>query len=172
MRKTITKEAFDQLTDEQLGWACIEQVLLPLRGKDADAKRRAYQQCSPGQQALMMFRVFYDHARDSREAYYYWVSELLRAPDTWEGVQKGMRDLGLEEMLALLADTKAVLLADSRPTSEREQQASPPDGERDQELWAAIDQLYRRFQQVEATAHRRVAETIRRNPHEFVQFEE
>ncbi|USG64563.1 hypothetical protein NDK47_20800 [Brevibacillus ruminantium] len=172
MRKTMTKEAFDQMEDSQLGWACIEQVLLPLRGKHPDVKLQAFRQCNKGQQALMMFRVFFDHACNSREEYYCWVSELLTKPDTWSGVQKGLQYFGADEMLALLSETEAYLRSRHRFGQESKRQASVLDLDGDEGLCQSIDQFYHRFSQVAMITHHRIANTIRNDPHEFVLFEQ
>ncbi|CAM5795765.1 hypothetical protein BBOR36S_03995 [Brevibacillus borstelensis] len=36
----IKRTIFDELSNERLGWACIEHVVVPLRGKHPDHKAR------------------------------------------------------------------------------------------------------------------------------------
>ena len=83
---TMKQAEFDTLSDERLGWACVEPTLLGIRGKDAATKAEAITSLNRSQQALCMFRVFYDHAKDSASEYYYWVSYLLETPGYWLGV--------------------------------------------------------------------------------------
>lgn len=83
---TITRQEFQSLGDERLSWVCIEPVLLPMRGKDMSVKTQTISQLSKGQQALCMFRIMFDHAKNSVIEYYCWISYLLDKPALWSGV--------------------------------------------------------------------------------------
>ncbi|GAA0831608.1 hypothetical protein [Paenibacillus glucanolyticus] len=71
---TMKQTDFDTLSDERLGWACVERTLAGIRGKDAAIKAQAITSLNQSQQALCMFRVFYDHAKDSASMYYSWIA--------------------------------------------------------------------------------------------------
>ncbi|KZS48516.1 hypothetical protein AWU65_22540 [Paenibacillus glucanolyticus] len=71
---TMKQTDFDTLSDERLGWACVERTLAGIRGKDAAVKAQAITSLNQSQQALCMFRVFYDHAKDSASMYYSWIA--------------------------------------------------------------------------------------------------
>ncbi|WP_098745840.1 hypothetical protein [Paenibacillus sp. EZ-K15] len=66
----VKKQDFDSLNDERLGWACMEPTFLEIRGKDMSVKAQVISQLTKGKQVLCMFRVLYDHAKNSVSEYY------------------------------------------------------------------------------------------------------
>ncbi|KFM90145.1 MULTISPECIES: hypothetical protein [Bacillus] len=146
---TITQAEFDTLSDERLGWVCVESTLLSIRGKDAAAKSEAITSLNRSQQALCMFRVFYDHAKDSAQEFYSWVSYLLQAPGYWTGVTGALRYFGDENLLKLLEDTKQVIEINGHNAD-------------------TMNELYERFQGIVSGSLKRISSFIRSNPQDFV----
>lgn len=65
MLATMSREAFQTMGDDELGTACFEPIIraykeIQTRGEDFASE--LYTQLSPGQQALFVFRPFYNHA--------------------------------------------------------------------------------------------------------------
>ncbi|MCY8435862.1 hypothetical protein [Bacillus haynesii] len=157
---TITQAEFDTLSDERLGWVCVESTLLSIRGKDAAAKSEAITSLNKSQQALCMFRVFYDHAKDSAQEYYSWVSYLLQAPGYWTGVTGALRYFGDENLLKLLEDTKQVIEVNGHNAH------AGVGGFK--ELSHTMNELYERFQETVSGSLKRISSFIRSNPQDFV----
>ncbi|MCY8582670.1 hypothetical protein P8853_00105 [Bacillus haynesii] len=163
---TITQAEFDTLSDERLGWVCVESTLLSIRGKDAAAKSEAITNLNRSQQALCMFRVFYDHAKDSAQEFYSWVSYLLQAPGYWTGVTGALRYFGDENLLKLLEDTKQVIEINGH-NAHAGGIGAFKELER-QELLHTMNELYERFQVIVSGSLKRISSFIRSNPQDFV----
>lgn len=165
---TMKQTDFDMLSDERLGWACVERTLAGIRGKDAAVKAQAITSLNQSQQALCMFRVFYDHAKDSASMYYSWIAYLLQTPGYWSGVTGGMRYFGDDSMLQLLEDTSQVIEERSSKLNVPLEDASFKDLEQDHELLQAVDYLYQRFQDIAPDSLKRISMFIRSNHEDFV----
>ncbi|PZD93092.1 hypothetical protein DNH61_25270 [Paenibacillus sambharensis] len=165
---TMTREKFDRLEDERLGWLCVEQTLMFVRGRDAKVKKQAMGQLSDAQRAACMFRVLYDHAKPSAAEYYGWIAHLLDTPGYWDGVTSGIRFFTDEDMLMLLEESKAAVEAECRHRGITLQQVSMSDLDANEELNRKINGLYERFLAVSEQSHTRIANYIRSNPSTFV----
>ncbi len=159
---------FDTLSDERLGWACVESTLLGIRGKDAAAKEQAITSLNKSQQALCMFRVFYDHAKKSAIEYYSWISYLLQTPGYWPGVTGSLRYFSDQKMLQLLEDTKQVI---KERNNKHNGVAFYKDLEQDNELSHTVNRLYERFQEIVPNSLKRISTFIRSNQEDFVIIE-
>ncbi|AKG34464.1 hypothetical protein [Paenibacillus durus] len=168
----MSKREFESLEDERLGRACMEPTFSQIRAKDMAVKARVISGLSEGQRALCMFRVFYDHAKNSEMEYYGWISQLLQNPDMWFGVTNGLSFFGDMEMSRLLEETKEVLETRNRRLGLEWKDAVITDLDHDKELNAEVERLYRRFQLVSKESLKTIAAHIRANADEFVRFEE
>ncbi len=163
---TMTQAEFDALSDERLGWVCVESTLLSIRGKDAAAKSAAITSLNRSQQALCMFRVFYDHAKDSANEFYSWVSYLLQTPGYWTGVTGALNYFNDQNLLKLLEDTKQSIEINGH-NAHAEGDAFK-ERQRDQELLHIINRLYERFQEIVADSLIKIGDFIRSHPQDFV----
>ncbi|WP_223069433.1 hypothetical protein [Paenibacillus caui] len=168
---TMKQADFDTMSDERLGWACVESTLLSIRGKDVATKTQAITSLNRSQQALCMFRVFYDHAKDSASEYYSWVSYLLQAPGYWPGVIGGLRYFGDENMIQLLEETKLVIEERNHKLNKQIDFASFKDLEQDRELSETVDRLYVKFREIVPHSMKRISTFIRSNQQDFVTIE-
>ncbi|AHV97053.1 hypothetical protein [Paenibacillus sabinae] len=168
----MNKREFDSLEDERLGWACMEPTFSQIRAKDMAVKAKVISELSEGQRALCMFKVFYGHAKNSEMEYYGWITHLLQNPDMWAGVMNGLSFFGDVDMSRLLEETKEVLETRNRRLGLEWKDAAITDLDRDKELHAEVEQLYRRFQQISPASLKAIAAHIRANADEFVRFEE
>jgi hypothetical protein len=169
---TMKQADFDSMSDEQLGWACAEPMLISIRGKDAETKTKVIGSLNPSQQALCMFRVFYDHARGSTGELYAWVSYLLQAPGYWQGVTNSLSYFGIQQMEELLEDTKRVIEEQEQRSSERTEFHPFRSLESNGELSKQVASLYTRFQALERDSLHQISAFIRANPQHFVRIEE
>jgi hypothetical protein len=167
----MKKQDFDSLDDERLGWACMEPTFLLIRGKDMSVKKQAITQLTNGQQALCMFRVLYDHAKNSVTEYYTWISYLLDKPGFWFGVTAGLGFFGNTSMNHLLEESKEVLEARNRKLGLQWSDATFKDLDHDHELLNAVGLLFERFLEIAADSLKQISTFIRSNPQDFVTIE-
>ncbi|MCE5170803.1 hypothetical protein LQV63_15975 [Paenibacillus profundus] len=171
MLVTINRERFDTLDPDELGWACIGPILLQVRGKNSDIKSQVYAKLTPGQQALFMFRVLHDHARNSAAEYYCWISYLLEDVPTWSEIKHGLLYIGEEALLHHLEETERYLVERSRQNGAPFSHAALRDIEDDTELRTFISFRYEQFLDLVPHAHVRMCSYVRTHTDEFVLFE-
>jgi len=168
----MSRQDFDLLDDDVLGWKCMEPTFLRIRGKDMTVKSQALAQLSTGQQALFMFRVLYDHARNSVTEFYCWVAHLLDQPNYWSGVMKALSFFGDTSMIQILEETKTVLEARSKQLGQQLSDFNFKDLDDNNELQTAASQLFQKFQGVVPDSLKRISKYIRSNPQEFVEVKD
>ncbi|MHA6529149.1 hypothetical protein [Paenibacillus sp. BAC0078] len=166
----IERETFYSLSDERLGWACMEPTFMLIRGKSPAVKAAAISELGKGQTALCMFRIMYDHSYRSAAEYYAWISYLLDQPGYWSGVLEGVRFFADTAMLELLEQTREKLAARNRSLGVGWGDAGLMDIEVDQELLETVTGLYAHFQQIAPHSLSLIADYIRTHPDEFVEF--
>jgi hypothetical protein len=167
----MTKQDFDSMNDERLSWACVEPTLMQIRGKNMTVKAQALSQLTKGQQALCMFRVLYDHAKNSASEFYAWISYLLGNSDYWSGVIGGLRFFGDTTMIHLLDETKLLLEERNQRLGYQLSDATFNDLEQDHELSNAVSLLFDRFLEIAMDSLKHIGTYIRSNQHEFVIFQ-
>jgi len=167
----VKKHDFETLNDERLGWVCMEPTFLQIRGKDISVKTKVVAGLTKGQQALCMFRVFYDHAKNSVSEYYAWVSYLLGSSGYWSGVMGGLRYFGDAPMSRLLEETKEILEARKQRLGVEFDEASFKDLEQDDELLNTFNLLFDRFLHIAPNSLKQISTYIRSNPQLYVSIE-
>ncbi|QMV40270.1 hypothetical protein [Cohnella cholangitidis] len=168
---TMNKQDFDSLNDEGLGSACMEPTFRLIRGKNVSVKTQVISGLTKGQQALCLFRVMYDHAKNSAAELYGWTSYLHDQPGYWTGVTGALSFFGDRSLLALLEETEEMLHGRNVSLGLRWSDASPTDVEYDPELQRTMNGLFNRFQTLAPLSIRIVGDYIRANPQEYVSFE-
>lgn len=168
----MKQKDLDTLSDERLGWACMEPTFQLIRGKSPLIKSQVISQLTEGQKALCMFRVMYDHSRNSEGEYYAWISYLQELPGYWTGVMDSIRFFGDDLMIHLLQDTKKVLEERNDKLGKEWADTAITDIDREAELREAISGLFERFEQIVPNSLRIISEYIRCHPQEFVEIED
>lgn len=166
----MDRNTFHTLSDERLGWACMEPTFQQIRAKSPEVKNEAISHLGGGQKALCMFRILYGHSSNSAEEYYGWICYLLDQPGYWEGVLEGLRFYGDKALIELLEESKAIFAARNWQLGRSWGDAAISDLGADGELQAAVSGLFMRYQQITAGSLRIIAEYIRANPEQFVVF--
>ncbi|MED1739874.1 hypothetical protein P4U97_10240 [Bacillus swezeyi] len=149
----------------------MEPTFLKIRGKDMSVKAQVISQLTKGQQALCMFRVLYDHAKNSVSEYYTWISYLLDKPSYWIGVTGSLRFFGDTSMIRLLDETKEVLEARNRTIGLQWNEATFKDLDHDHQLLVTVSSLFERFMEIAPNSLKQISTYIRSNPQEFVKIE-
>ncbi len=172
MLVTMKRQVLDSLDPAALGWACIEPTLQQIHGKKPTVKSQVLAQLTPGQQALFLFRVLYDHAGNSAADLYCWVSYLLKESETWSAIKAGSRYFGDDAMLQLLEEIEGSLEAMHPQGDAPRHDALPWDLDDDLELFASMSQLNATFHNIAPETLKLIGEYIRNNPSEFVLIED
>ncbi|NUU62124.1 hypothetical protein [Paenibacillus agri] len=165
---TVKQHDFDALDDERLGWICMEPTFQQIRGKEMSVKTQVISQLTKGQQALCMFSVLYDHAKNSVSEYYAWISILLDTPGYWSSVTEGLHFFSDTSMISLLDETKEVLEARNRRLGVQWSDATFKDLDQDHELLDTVTLLFERFLTLSQGSLQQISAYIRLNPQEFV----
>ena len=168
----MKKQEWDSLNDERLGWACMEPTFQQIRGKEMSVKTQAISRLTKGQQALCMFRVLYDHAKNSVSEYYAWICYLLDNEVYWTGVTGSLHFFGDSSMIRLLEETKEVLEARNHKLGTQWSDAALKDLDQDQELRIAVSRLFERFLEIAPDSLRQISAYIRSHPQQFVVLED
>ncbi|MFP3392140.1 hypothetical protein [Brevibacillus sp. SIMBA_040] len=166
----MKREFFHSLQPDQLGRACIEPVLLPLRGKNPSVKAEVYQQLTIGQRALFMFHVWHDHANGSALEFYCWLAYTRQEFSYWIGIQAGLRFFGQEKIIALLEEMNEVLEERNQRLGKTMADVTGQDLEEDAQLSETVHRLYAHYQQNIPDTFLMIYSYIRSHPEEFVSF--
>lgn len=166
----MERTTFNSLSDERLGYACMEPTFMKIRAKSPAVKNEAIAQLSRGQRALCMFRILYDHSSKSAEEYYGWLSYLLDQPGYWSSVLEGLQFFEDAPLIQLLEESKELFEARNLRAGTGWNEAAITDLEADPELQEAVTTLYAQYQELTAHSLRIIAGYIRANPDEFIVF--
>jgi len=166
----MKRDYFDSLQPDQLGRACIEPVLLPLRGKNPSVKAETYQQLTVGQRALFMFHVWHDHAQGSAVEFYCWLAYTRQEFSYWIGIQAGLRFFGQDKMITLLEEMSDIVEERNQKLGKTMEAVSPQDLEDDPVLSESVNRLYTFYQNLVPETILTIHSYIRSHPDEFVSF--
>jgi hypothetical protein len=165
-------QEFNSLDPITLAQKCIEPTLQQLHAILPPTERwQIISQLTPGQQALFLFHVLYDHAGDSAADLYICVSQLLAEPHKWSAIKASSRYFGDDSMLQLLEQLEVTL--QSRHQKESiEQAALPWDLDRYPQLNTSLMQLNATYHEIALTSLKLMGTYIRNHPDEFVLLED
>jgi hypothetical protein len=166
----MKQEDLDTLSDERLGWACMEPTFQLIRGKSPSVKAQVISQLTDGQKALCMFRVMYGHSYQSEGEFYAWLSYLQDLAGYWTEVMAGIRFFGDAPMIHLLQETKAFLEERNDKLNKQWADAVITDLDREPELLEVISGLFKRFHNIAPNSMKFISEYIRSHPQEFVEI--
>ncbi|TVX92985.1 hypothetical protein [Paenibacillus agilis] len=159
------------LNDNQLVQACFQPLIeafKELRVANGD-EAAFYEELTSGQQALFMFRVYFDHAIVSREELYWWSAYFYAQPRKWTALKQGIEYFDAKDTLRILTNIESLLTTKAYPRHLDSFTMTMKDLEQDSSLMTAFDDFYAEFQQSVASAIRHAAQHIRSNQNEFVQ---
>jgi len=176
MLVTMKRQVFNSLDHAALGRACIEPTLQQMHRINLNPTMRSQvlAQLTPGQQALFLFHVLYDHVGNSAYAadFYWWVSHLLTEAKKWSGIKGGLRYFGDDAMLQLLEEIESLLGARHQQADAGQSDVLPWDLDHDPELFASISQFNATFHEISPMTLKLIGVYIRNNPGQFVLIED
>ncbi len=172
MLVTMKQQEFNALDPITLAQACIEPTLQQLHAiLPPPARWQIISQLTPGQQALFLFHVLYDHAGDSAADLYICVLQLLREPHKWSAIKASSRYFGDDSMFQLLEQLESTLQARQQQES-TEQPALPWDLDHDPQLNTALAQLNSKYHEIAPDSLKLMGTYIRNHPDEFLVIED
>ncbi|NIK25885.1 hypothetical protein [Paenibacillus lupini] len=167
---TISRKLFEVLGDDELRQACMGPIVEQIRGKSPAVKSQALAELNPSQQALFMYGVWFDHAKQSPMELYCWTAQMLSQPGYWEGVTKALKYFENEAMSVILEELRVLLdihvLQKGRDLSE----VTFKDLEQQEDLNEQVQECYRSFQAEVPCSMHRLAQYIRANAEDFITF--
>jgi len=97
---TLSNVEINSLNDVDLCWACIEPTILAYKQtKGKDFTETHYRNLTKGQQALFMYIVYFNHALNSKEEYYWWTAHLLMYRNAWTETKKALHFFNDQAMI-------------------------------------------------------------------------
>ncbi|MBD8497511.1 hypothetical protein [Paenibacillus arenosi] len=160
-----------ELDDRQLVDTCFNpliQAFKQVRIHNGD-EAAFYDELTRGQQALFIFRVYYDHAMVSQEELYWWSAYFYAQPRKWSALKRGIEYLHAEDAFQLVTDIEHLLATREFPRQIDNFTITMKDLESDPPLLTAFEHYYTKFQQLSDAAIQHAAQYIRGNLDEFVQ---
>ncbi|MBO9130729.1 hypothetical protein [Bacillus sp. 165] len=167
----MKRELFDSLDDDSLGQACFKPIIEAYKieqtlGNDS----KVYEKLTAGQQALFMFRVYFNHVRKSLADFHWWNSYFMAKPERWLGIKEGLCYFGDRDMLHLLERIEGALqCADNLSDFDVTYRNNIED---DAELAFSLKPLQDAFHKMIPITVQRIGEYIRHHQNEFVCMEE
>lgn len=92
------------MDDASLVWACIEPVIVKVRGKDLTAKMEVYSHLNEAQRALFMFQILYGHALRGIAGVFNELSYLLAIPAVWQELKESLLFFKADAMAKVLGE--------------------------------------------------------------------
>lgn len=113
------------MPQEQLGAFCFRPMIGAYKKKmsitelkdSASVKELFYNELTSNQQALFSFFVYYYHAVDPLEEYFWWNTYFLAQPKIWSATKGAMNYFDDNEQLQLLEGVEATMRSWGMPTS-------------------------------------------------------
>ncbi|MBW7477081.1 hypothetical protein K0T92_20390 [Paenibacillus oenotherae] len=172
MLAVMKRNEFDTMDDRGLCSACFAPLIgefknIRVGGGD---ERAFYDSLTDGQQALFMFRIYYDHVIHSPEDLY-WRSAYYHAqPVIWSSLKNTLPLIGEQGILQLAEEIEGFLAERNYARSLDSFAATIQDLGRDAELLASFNAFYVQLQQATSDSFNRLAEYIRRHADDFIQL--
>jgi hypothetical protein len=168
-------EAFEALDDEALESACFEPIIQAykkIQTEGGDFSTGLFKELSRGQQALFVFRAWFNHAVKSEADFYWWSAYFMAQPERWSGLKKGLIFFGDRAILQVIERIEEILNRRNHPRSlENFDVSFNADLKNDPELMSSVIQLYHNLHVAASTTHTLISAWIRDHPNDFVQFE-
>jgi hypothetical protein len=168
MKRTV----FEVMEDRALVWACIEPTVSRIRGKDENVKSGVYMELTAGQQRLMLFQIFYGHARSAAE-FYWFACDYLSDSALWEKMKAALtcyRCGSMVEVFGELENALALRMEQRRQPGGKE--VTVMDLEHDRELLTEMTRLYELYRTAAGEALGLIAFHIRSCPEEYLLLED
>jgi hypothetical protein len=170
----MRRDTFNGLDDEALGTACVDPIIKAykeIQTRGDDFSTGLYKDLSRGQQALFVFRAYYNHVMKSDANFYWWSAYFMAHPGRWTGLKSGLRFFCDSTTIHVLESMEEILIKRDHPRSLENLDVSADDLNHDPVLMSSVSPLYDNLREAVLITHRTIGSYIRNNPNDFVQFE-
>lgn len=176
----MKRREFDSLPQEALWDVCFKPLIDAYKdrmvgltiGESFEMKEQFYKELTLGQQALFTFHVYYDHAIQSLEEFYWWSAYFMAQPKIWSAIKSGFIHIGDHQMLEVVENLETVLKKYKLPRSLDEFNVAREDLIANQALLASIRSLHNNFSLAAPSTLQMINNYIRSNLKEFVIIED
>lgn len=174
------RNEWDLLPLEKLESVCFAPLIEEYKRRMTDSSsvsssdgiKAFFRELTKGQQGLFSFQVYFLHAIQSFEEFYWWSAYFVAQPQRWMAISAGLHDFEDEEMQALLGEVENVLVTFHHPISLEGFQVTREELGQNAKLREAIGPLHDRFRQQAPSTLFRIRTYIRAHPHEFLTFDD
>lgn len=171
----MKREAFEAFDNEALEAACVDPIIKAykkIQTEGGDFSTGLYKELSRGQQALFVFRAWYNHAVKSDADFYWWSAYFMAQPERWSGLKKSLLFFEDRAILLVIERMEEILNKRNHPRSLDNFDVSFNDDlNNDPKLMSSVIQLFLNLHEAASTTHTLISAWIRNNPNEFMQFE-
>ncbi|NOU98850.1 hypothetical protein [Paenibacillus planticolens] len=170
----MRQETFEALADGAIEVACVDPIIKAYKDiltRGGDFKSGLFKELSRGQQALFVFRAYYNHALKSVADFYWWSAYFIAQPERWAGLKNGLHFFGDHAALHVLESMEKILHQRNHAMCLENFKVSFNDLNNDPELMTSITPLYDDLCQTSLKTHQIIGSFIRNNPHDFVHIE-
>lgn len=150
------------LNINELSWECIKPVIMQIRGKNSLIKSDVYLQLSNAQRALFSFHVYYNHAVKSIYEFYYWSVNFMEM-NYYKEIMNSAGYFDDESFLSLLQLVEKEILS-QKPNDKEQIDSIIQDNN--------FNELFFKFKGAGNNFVIKMGDHIRKNPHDFVIFED
>ena len=173
----MNKQEFDSLCDIALFNACFKPLILEYKNRmtkdnHSIVQELFYNELNTGQKSLFVFHVYYDHAIESTEEFYWWSAYYLAQPKIWSAIKRALTYLGDEHMYQLLTDTEFMFNKHNYPSTLAQFTVTRENLRNNEELAVAINSLYDSFNNRAPQTVKYISDFIRNNHTIFVKFKD
>jgi hypothetical protein len=113
-----------------------------------------FKELSRGQQALFVFRAYYNHAMKSDADFYWWSAYFIAQPERWSGLKSGLRFFGDRTTIHVLDSLEGILEKRNHPRNLENFYVSATDLNNDPELRSSVSHLYDNLREATSITHK------------------
>lgn len=172
-------EELASMPPEKLGAFCFRPMIGVYKQKmsvtelkdSAAVKELFYNELTTDQQALFSFFVYYYHAVDPLEEYFWWNAYFLAQPKIWSATKAALNYFDDYVQLQLLEEVEAALLSWGQPTSLEDFQTTREDLAKHGEWLTAMSSSHLSFLEAAPNSLRLIGKHILTRPESFFDLE-
>lgn len=153
----MRRDAFNALDDKSIEVACVEPIIKAYKEiltRGDDFSTGLFKELSRGQQALFVFRAYYNHAMKSDADFYWWSAYFIAQPEIWSGLKSGLRFFGDRTTIHVLDSLEGILKKRNHPRNLENFYVSATDLNNDPELRSSVSHLYDNLREATSITHK------------------
>jgi hypothetical protein len=172
-------EELASMPPEKLGAFCFRPMIGAYKEKmsvteledSAAVKEQFYNELTNDQQALFSFFVYYYHAVDPLDEYFWWNAYFLAQPKIWSATKAALNYFDDNVQLQLLEKVEGALLSWGQPTSLVDFHTKREDLAKQEEWLAAMSSFHLSFLEAAPNSLRLIGAHILTRPESFFDLE-